>query len=351
MSTPVIAFFNSKGGVGTTSLVYHLAWMYADLGLRVIAVDLDPQTHLTETFLNEERLGELWQGDSRPQTIYGSITPLLWGLNNIAPPHLEYIEDTQPSLFPSSLALLVGDLSLSLIENDLSLLWSACLEQDEGALRITSAFWQVIQNAIELHKADIVLLDLGPSLGAINRAAFIAADYLVTPLSPDSFSLELRNLGLAVQRWKGEWQQCLAKQHELQQDTPSLILDLPGGEVQPIGYTLLQYVVRLDQPLKAHHQWNSQIPPEYRVSILAEDIANSPMPRVTTDPYCLALLKPYRSLIPLAQEAHKPVFRLKPADGAVGSHMQLVHSAYKDFRQLAENIAQRTNIALPSIGK
>jgi hypothetical protein len=39
-----IAFFNNKGGVGQTSLVYHLAWMYADLGLPVIAANLDPQS-------------------------------------------------------------------------------------------------------------------------------------------------------------------------------------------------------------------------------------------------------------------------------------------------------------------
>ena len=31
-----IAFFNNKGGVGKTSLVYHLAWMYARLGVNVL---------------------------------------------------------------------------------------------------------------------------------------------------------------------------------------------------------------------------------------------------------------------------------------------------------------------------
>ena len=50
MSVPVVAFFNNKGGVGKTSLVYHLAWMYADLGLRVMAADLDPQANLTSAF-------------------------------------------------------------------------------------------------------------------------------------------------------------------------------------------------------------------------------------------------------------------------------------------------------------
>ena len=34
-----IAFFNNKGGVGKTSLVYHLAWMFADHGIKTLAVD------------------------------------------------------------------------------------------------------------------------------------------------------------------------------------------------------------------------------------------------------------------------------------------------------------------------
>ena len=45
-----VAFFNNKGGVGKTSLVYHLAWMFEHLGVRAIAVDLDPQSNLTSVF-------------------------------------------------------------------------------------------------------------------------------------------------------------------------------------------------------------------------------------------------------------------------------------------------------------
>ena len=56
MSIPVVAFFNNKGGVGKTTMVYHLAWMFSDSGLRVIAADLDPQSNLTASFLDEDRL-------------------------------------------------------------------------------------------------------------------------------------------------------------------------------------------------------------------------------------------------------------------------------------------------------
>ena len=55
-----IAFFNNKGGVGKTTLAYHVAWMYAELGQRVLAVDLDPQANLTTIFLDEDQLQTIW---------------------------------------------------------------------------------------------------------------------------------------------------------------------------------------------------------------------------------------------------------------------------------------------------
>ena len=56
MPVPVLTFFNNKGGVGKTSLSYHLAWMLSDIGYQVLACDLDPQANLTSMFINEKRL-------------------------------------------------------------------------------------------------------------------------------------------------------------------------------------------------------------------------------------------------------------------------------------------------------
>ena len=66
-----IAFFNNKGGVGKTSLVYHLTWMYAELGLSVVAADLDPQANLTSMFLDDEQMDALWAENNHANTIYG----------------------------------------------------------------------------------------------------------------------------------------------------------------------------------------------------------------------------------------------------------------------------------------
>jgi cellulose biosynthesis protein BcsQ len=347
MSVPIVAFFNNKGGVGKTTLVYHLAWMYADLGLQVVAADLDPQANLTAAFLEEERLEKLWPKGNHPETIYGSLSPLLKGSGDIAEPHLEYTE-SQLSFWHSPIALLVGDLFLSRYEDQLSETWPKCLSKDQRAFRVTSAFWRIIQKAAFAHQAQIVLVDLGPNLGAINRAALIAADHIVIPLSPDLFSLQgLRNLGPTLRQWREDWQDRRAVWEKMSTEEDIADLKIPEGKMEPAGYIVLQHAVRMDRPVQAYDKWIARIPQEYRESVL-----NQPQPTdvsVANDPHHLALLKHYRSLIPLAQEARKPLFALKPADGALGSHMQGVQSAYRDFRALAVAIAEHINLTLPQL--
>lgn len=325
MSTPVIGFFNNKGGVGKTSLVYHLAWMYSDLGIRVVAADLDPQANLTAAFLEEDRLEELWPDGDHPLSIFGSIQPLLRGIGDIADPHLEHIEE--------NLGILVGDLGLSGFEDELSSVWPDCMDRKERAFRVISAFWRIMQSAASNHQADIILMDLGPNLGAINRAALISADYVVVPLSPDLFSLQgLRNLGPTLRRWREEWNERIGKN--------PVDLKLPSGFMRPVGYIVMQHSVRLDRPVKAYDRWIERIPDVYRNAVLGEPGESNIS--VVDDPHCLALLKHYRSLMPLAQEAHKPMFHLKPADGAIGAHVQAVQAANHDFNNLAQEIKEKT---------
>ncbi|NEP62036.1 MAG: AAA family ATPase [Symploca sp. SIO2G7] len=334
MNTKIIAFFNNKGGVGKTSLVYHLAWMYNDLDFRVVAADLDPQANLTAAFLDEDRLEELWPDGNHPNTIFGCVQPLIKGIGDIADPHLEYVEE-QMSLFGENLALLVGDLSLSGFEDQLSEVWPKCMDGDERAFRIISAFWRVMQKTAVVHKADLILVDLGPNLGAINRAALIAADYVVMPLSPDLFSLQgLQNLGPTLRRWRKNWKDRLDQ-------NPADDLELPQGQIQPIGYVVLQHSARLDRPVKAYNRWIARIPNIYREAVLAEPVDNHLS--VANDPHCLALVKNYQSLMPMAQEARKPIFHLKPADGALGAHATAAKNVYGDFKKLAGKIAERTS--------
>ena len=330
MNPPVIAFFNNKGGVGKTSLVYHLAWMYANLGKRVVAADFDSQANLTAAFIDEDRLEYLWEEGINRGTIFSCVQPLMRGTADIADPRLEGVEH--------KLALLVGDLRLSAFEDPLSEVWPKCMDRDERAFRVTSAFWRVMQRSAEIHQADLILMDLGPNLGAINRAALVATDYVVVPLSPDLFSMMgVHNSGPTLRRWRRDWEERLLK-------NPAPDLKLPQGKMQPLGYVLMQHSVRMDRPVKAYERWIGRIRAAYRHDVLGEQYGK--IDPTSSDPSCLAMLKHYRSLMPLAQEARKPMFNLKPADGAIGSHYQAAEEAYFDFQRLAVEIAKRANIEL-----
>jgi chromosome partitioning protein len=325
-----IAFFNNKGGVGKTSLAYHIAFLFAGKGVKAVAADLDPQANLTTMFLDERRIEDLWPDEPHSKTILGAIQPILDGVGDIGEPHLEMCGD--------NLGLIVGDLGLSNFEDKLSDAWPRCHDGDAAAFRCTTAFHRIMEQAAEKMGADLVLIDVGPNLGAINRAALIAADHIVVPLAPDLFSLQgLKNLGPTLRRWRKEW----ADRKPKAPDNVSC----PSGTMEPVGYVLLQHAVRLDRPTRAYDRWVKKIPQVYRTSVLDTKSKTSVSPE--KDPYLLSMLKHYRSLMPLAMEARKPIFDLLPADGAIGAHMDAVRDCRKDFEQLASRIADKTGLSIP----
>jgi cellulose biosynthesis protein BcsQ len=330
-----IAFFNNKGGVGKTSLVYHVAWMLAELGRRVVAVDLDPQANLTAMFLDEDRLETLWPDTGPRLSIAGALEPILRGTGDIGEPHVEEIDDR--------LDLLAGDLGLSRFEDKLSDSWPRLHNADEPSFRAMSAFSRLVDAAAGRHEAEIVLIDVGPNLGAINRAALIASEHVIVPLAPDLFSLQgLRNLGPTLRDWREKWSRALSNY------AAPANLRLPSGAMRPLGYVVLQHAVRLDRPVIWYGKWMDRIPGAYREAVLGAD--SDPAVKVATDPHCLASLKHYRSLMPMAMEARRPMFLLKPADGAIGAHLDGVRDCYRDFLTLAERIVSAASSATAAAG-
>ena len=323
-----IAFFNNKGGVGKTTLVYDLAWMYADLGFSVVAVDLDPQATLSTVFLREDRLEQLWPDGEHPDSILGAISPILRGLGDIREPHVEQVA--------SNLGLVVGDLALSSFEA-LSAAWPSCLSGDESAFRTESAFHRMICHAANKQNADLALIDVGPNLGAINRAAIIAASFVVFPLAPDLFSLQaLRNVGPTLRDWRNDWRDRLERRPKVSD------LDLPSTEITPAGYIVMQHAVSADRPVQAYQKWIRRIPEVYGKEAL--NGAGCGVSSTEDDTECLATLKHYRSLMAMAHEARKPMFRLTAADGALGGHFYAVRDCYEDFEKLAKAIAGKCDV-------
>ncbi len=322
----IITFFNNNGGVGKTTLVYHFTHMVAELGHKCLAVDLDPQANLTSMFLSEEELERIYSQETNRETLLSGIKPLDRGIGDVVPVKIHEVN--------SNIGLLAGDLELSLFEDKLSSNWSKCIDGDEAAFRIVSSFYRIIISEAKKIEAEYCIIDVGPNFGALNRAVLIAADYVVVPMAADLFSLQgLKNLGNRLETWKTEWLDRYSRNR-----TPDL--SLPNGLIKPLGYIVMQHGIKESRPVKSYLKWANRIPAVFDEYVLKRDVTLDK--KVENDENCLALLKHYHSLIPMAMEVRKPIFLLKPADGAIGAHYQAVLRAYQDFKILSKKIMSKT---------
>ena len=319
-----LAFFNNKRGVGKTSLAYHVAWMLKELNYKVLSVDLDPQANLTGMFINEDNIETIM---NKNESIYSALEPLMKGTGDIKDAVIFNVDE--------NLGLLPGDLQLSGIEGEFSSNWPKCLDQEERAFRITTAFSRLITSAGKKMQADWAIIDMGPNLGSINRSVLIASHYVVFPLGLDLFSYQgLKNVGNFLNKWRVEWEERKRKKPQ------GLDFVLPEGNMMPLGYIITRHAMRYDHYAKAYQKWMNKIPTAYI------DYVKPSLQSQKKDSYLLDHLKDYISLMHMAQEKTKPMFLLKPGDGAIGAHYQAVQSCYNDFKKLTLKILSTAQNAL-----
>jgi chromosome partitioning protein len=332
-----LALFNNKGGVGKTTLTFHLSHMLGRMGWRTVALDYDPQANLTAVFLDEEHLEELWRGPGRSEatTVARCLDRLRRGKGEIVPPELV---EVAPNLW-----LLPGDLALARFEQNLAEEWAKKADSNnERALDVTFALDSLSNLAAEAADADVVLVDLGPSLGALNRAALLACDGIAVPLAPDLFSLQgLENIGPTLREWRADIA-TVRERHMVGREQAAL----PPHRFEPLGYIVQQHLARVDRPVSGYAKWANQIPGSYRRNVLEEPDADGPA-SFADDPRCIYTIKHMASLAPIAQLARKPMFDLRQADGIGGGQVQAVARCRNDFRELAERLLGRMGVEAP----
>lgn len=151
----IISISNIKGGVGKTTTVSVLAVGLAEKGYRVLMVDSDPQTNLTMCFMKE-------QTDERP-SLYHVYS------------NGEAVDDVKVAV-KDNLDLIIGDFELC--NADLQFAKAGRLKMLKKAIKNTDTEY------------DFVIIDTPPNLGILSLNAFIASDYVVVPMSADSFSMK-----------------------------------------------------------------------------------------------------------------------------------------------------------------
>lgn len=328
-----LILFNNKAGVGKTTLTFHIAHMAARLGLRTVLLDYDPQCNVSAVLMGDDALMESWERpEAEARTVVSCIDPVRRGVGVVRTPSLTPIDH--------NLWLLPGHLALSRFEQTLAEEWGKIFASDnERALRVTTSLAILGATAAETvpQGADLLLVDAGPSLGALNRAALLACDAVLIPLAPDLFSLQgLKNVGPTLRTWRDDWKAARAR-------SIKSMPDLPDHAFEPVGYIVQPHLTRVDRFPPGYERWAAQIPSVYREYVLNEEGA---APDLAHDPACVALVKHFASLVPLAQQARKPMFDLKKADGIGGGQIQSVAAVRAAFADIVRELARRLDIPL-----
>lgn len=156
-----ICFLSLKGGTGKTTTVFNTATQLAAKGLRVLAVDLDPQGYLTCSFGESTSAGRK------------SVMDVIRG----TPLH-QAIRETDTGVH-----LLAADLDLTTADLDLT-----------GENRE-----YFIKNALEGVDYDVIVFDCCPFLGILSVNALVASDELIIPTEPEYLAMRgVRQLYLKV---------------------------------------------------------------------------------------------------------------------------------------------------------
>lgn len=320
-----IAFFNNKGGVGKTTLLCNVA-AYAALhmGLKVCVIDADPQCNATQYFFNEDALDEIYADDGF--TILDIVEPLTEGEG--------FTLDIK--MLPSEnfgIDVLPGDPKLALVEDFLAQDWGTAKSGNVRGIRTNLVFSDLLGR---LDDYDVVFIDVSPSLGAINRSILLSADYFMSPMSIDIFSLKaFENIAEWIEDWSNDWDVGIANV----KDT-SKLPDLHYGQAKFLGYVTQQYLAKKDSSgrrrgVRAYEQIRDQIDKIIEDCGLDKDIPGQPF-EIGTVPNLF-------SLIPMAQSNNKPVFELLAKDGVVGAHFAKVKDARKIFGIVTKNLLERVD--------
>lgn len=327
-----IALFNHKGGVGKTTLTVNIADALIQEGKRVLLVDADPQCNLTSFYIPEVELEKLLEdsGDNgNGETLWSAVRPVAQGRGGIAEiPEIELSDD---------LYLLPGDVLLSEYEEVLPLAWTECFARMTRGYDITSALSKVVDRAADNIEADVCLYDVGPNVGALNRAIILDCDFFITPVAADLFSLRaLSTVGRSIAKWITDWE--AVRKIASAEDRRGLFVGQPAY----LGYITSAFKVNAGRnAANPHAQWEAKIAPRVRDRI-AKDLAAIDPDLVPQGGNKIGGIKNFHSLAPDAQKLGLSIRELRGQVNA--GHNKQIEEVTREFEQAAREIIKRAGL-------
>jgi len=326
-----LSLFNHKGGVGKTTLAVNVADAFVDLGLKVLLIDADPQCNLTSFFLEETQLDDLLGGSDGAEgnTIWSAIKPVVDGKGPI--------KKVRPFWFAPNLLLCAGDVLLADYEEELPSAWTGSFARKERDYDVMCALSRAARGLGRTHGADIIIYDVGPNVGALNRTILLDCDYFATPVAADLFSLRaLATVGRSLSRWIRDWE--TVRQLASPKDQEQLLT----GQPVYLGYITSAYKVSSGRiATRPHEYWEKKIAPRVRECVV-QDLQRVHANLVPHSNNKIAAIKDFHSLAPQAQTKGLALGKMK---GHVNpGYYPQVEEADAEFHDLALELLRRMGI-------
>jgi cellulose biosynthesis protein BcsQ len=348
----VISLFNHKGGVSKTTTAFNLGWMIARKGKKVLLVDCDPQCNLTGMVLGLENMETaesiLGTKNGRPLNIREGLAPAFESRPSLIQP-----VDCPQVPGNGNLWLLPGHIGLAEYEVTLGI-----AQELSGSLvtlrNLPGSLRYLIDQTAQSYGIDVVLVDMSPSLGAVNQNLFATSDFFLVPMHPDYFStMAIKSLTGVLPKWN-TWANSAAQVQTLRE------AEYPYPQCNPkfLGYVIQKYRPRNGAPSNAFQSWIDQLTLAIKEIFIPAMKTNNLMltPAIYQaagyDPSQPILQMPdFNSLIARSQQHQTPIFELTPDQlDQAGSVLANTQKSQTEFRTLFEDAANKTIRVIDAVG-
>lgn len=329
-----IVLFNHKGGVSKTTSTIHIGWKLAETQ-KVLLVDADTQCNLTGFFLGEQFDEYYLNDETKHQNLKDGVAASFEGrMTPIKPINCYQIPNN------NNLFLIPGHPNLSEYETALSFAHNSnnAISTLQSLPGTFSAFLDLVE---EKYDIDITLIDLNPSLSAINQNLFLSSHSFIIPTNPDPFSImALKTLKQILPRW-AHWKE---NNRYLFENSAYPMLD---GTPKFLGSLIQKFNIRngkanrpfrnnIDEIKSALRDEMTPVLTSQRLGLTNEEYS---IPFIQ-DGYCLAEIPDFQSLINKSYEWGKPVFALSDEElGYTGKILTSQQEKLQLFNQNFSNIS------------
>lgn len=306
----ISVFYNNKGGVSKTTTLYNVGvYLAKELKKKTLLVDCDPQCNLTEIAL-AYNAGE-WSEGGVGTSIHQALVPRFNG--DTARPDVRAVELVKSDLY-ENLYVLPGDFELSLAETNFASAFDRAITENMHEKNNYLALRRLFTGLAQVHGFDHVLVDVGPSSGALTRMAFLSSDQFVMPTTPDRFCNQAVSvLGKLIAAW-------VKRNREIVSTFDAFKLEALPGQPVFLGAVSQNFKSVAGRTKESYRKWEQEIGKNIRRTFI--DAADRPLPLggavKGTQPY-IAKIKDVGPLAPTAQMFGKAIFDLQKQDSEYAS--------------------------------